>query len=512
MKKIKYILIGMLFMSASSVMGQNLVDGLRYSDYRIQGTARSAAMGNAFGALGGDFTSASINPAGLGIYRSGEFVFTPSFGKTNVDATYMGQLTNDSKYNLSVPNIGYVATFGNNGDMGKSMVSFNVGFGYNRMNDFNVRKMVEATGATSSMLDQFVLNADGKSYSNLDPYYEKLASYNGSTGANLIYFQDGDPNKIYAHDMQKFPYSDTLTNFPHNQRKSFSQKGSIDEYLISMAANFNYKFYLGATIGFQNVNYEESTSLHESDPNNAGTQQDIPYFNNYSFDTYLHTTGTGVNVKIGAIYKPTEELRLGVALHSPTFYRLHDNFDNSMYSSLTLDNGPQSFEAHSPIADYYYDLQTPMKAIFSAAYVFQKKAIVSLDYEYVDYSTIKLTNGGNNYDFFNENQDIKSAYKAVGNIHVGVEYRLTDGFSLRGGYESYPSPFNSYAFGSNQPNSGITNSTVSGGIGFRQGGFFFDAAYKHAMNDNYTEVYSGSDQAKFSATKDRLIMTFGFRF
>ena len=511
MKKIQYILIGLLFVSTTA-MGQNLVDGLRYSDYRIQGTDRSTAMGNAFGALGGDFTSASINPAGIGIYRSGEFVFTPSFGKTNVDGTYLGQIANDSKYNLSIPNIGYVAAFGGSNEMGKSLVSFNVGFGYNRMNDFNVRKLVEAQNATSSMLDQFVLNADGKSYAGLDPYYEKLASYDGSTGANLIYFEDGDPNKIYAHDMQKFPYSDTLTNYSHGQRKSFAQKGSVDEYLISMAANFNYKFYIGATIGLQNVNFEETTSLYESDPNNPGSPKDIPYFNNYSFDTYLQTTGTGVNVKIGAIYKPTDELRLGIALHTPTFYRLHDNYDNSMYSSLALDNGQENFKAHSPIGDYYYDLQTPMKAIFSAAYVFEKKAILSLDYEYIDYSTIKLTNGGDGYDFFNENNDIQSAYKAVGNLHVGAEYRLSNEFSIRGGYESYPSPFNNYAFEANQPNSGITNSTVSGGIGFRQGGFFFDAAYKHAMNDNYTEIYTGSEQAKFSATRDQVVMTFGFRF
>lgn len=489
MKKIQYILIGMLFMS-TSVMGQNLVDGLRYSDYRIQGTARSTAMGNAFGALGGDFTSASINPAGLGIYRSGEFVFTPTFGKTNVDATYLGQITNDSKYNFSIPNIGYVATFGNDLGMSKSLVSFNVGFGYNRMNNFNVRKMVESANANSTILDDFTSNANNGTWSN---YYEELAWQ--------TYVLDKDNNGEYYNNI-------TDAGYGQQQRKSFEQNGSIDEYLISMAANFNYKFYIGATVGLQNVNYEESTSLYESDPNNR-----IPNIDDLTFNTYLHTTGTGVNVKVGAIYKPIEALRLGIAVHSPTFYRLHDNYDNTMYSNITFDDGSsQDYQSSSPIGDYYYDLETPIKAIFSAAYVFQKKAIFSLDYEYVDYSTIKLTNGGDGNNFYDENKDIQSAYKAVGNLHVGAEYRINNNLSLRGGYESYPSPFNSYAFGANQPNSGITNSTVAGGIGFRQGGFFFDAAYKHALNDNYSNIYIGSDQAKFSATTDQLIMTFGFRF
>ena len=44
---------------------QNMVDALRYSSTQINGTARSGGMGNAFGSLGGDFTSVSINPAGL---------------------------------------------------------------------------------------------------------------------------------------------------------------------------------------------------------------------------------------------------------------------------------------------------------------------------------------------------------------------------------------------------------------------------------------------------------------
>ena len=489
MKKIHYILVGMLLLSTTA-MGQNLVDGLRYSDYRIQGTARSASMGNAFGALGGDFTSASINPAGLGIYRSNEFVFTPTFGKTNVDANYLNQTTSDSKYTMSVPNMGYVATFMNKGELGNSLVNFNIGFGYNRLNNFNMRKMVEAVNSNSSLLDDFVAQANNGNWSN---YYEELAWQTD------LLIHDND-NNVYFSDIAEAGYG-------QSQRKSFSQKGSIDEYLLSMAANFNHKFYIGATVGFHNVDFKETTSLYENDTNN-----NIPYFNDLTFNTFLHTTGTGVNVKLGAIFRPIDALRFGIAVHSPTFYRLHDSFDNTMSSYITYDDGSQDYTSSSPIGDYDYHLETPMKAIFSAAYILGKSAILSVDYEYVDYSTIKLTNGGNSYDFFNENQDIKEAYKAVGNLHLGAEYRLTNEFSLRGGYESYPSPFNSQAFNSSQPNSGITNSAVSAGLGFHQGGFFLDMAYKHAMGENYSEIYTGSDLAKFTANKDQLIMTLGFRF
>ena len=99
MKRLSYTLIILLF--ACNVFAQDLTDGLRYSNYHISGTARSAAMGNAFGALGGDFTSLSINPAGAAVYRSSEITITPSTGQTSVDGTFLGSKVNDSKYIVS---------------------------------------------------------------------------------------------------------------------------------------------------------------------------------------------------------------------------------------------------------------------------------------------------------------------------------------------------------------------------------------------------------------------------
>ncbi|MGQ7868614.1 OmpP1/FadL family transporter [Sunxiuqinia sp. sy24] len=489
MKKIQYILAGLLLFGTTA-MGQNLVDGLRYSDYRIQGTARSAAMGNAFGALGGDFSSASINPAGLGIYRSNEFVLTPSFGKTTVDANYLNQATNDSKYTIGLPNVGYVSTFGSNQNLGGSVVGLSFGVGYNRLNNFNMKRMIEAQNANSSLLDDFTANANNNVWSD---YYEELA---WDTDL-LIYDEDND---VYFNDIADAGYG-------QSQRKSFTQKGHIDEFLLSMAANFNHRFYVGATVGIHNVEFKETTSLFENDVNN-----NIPYFNDYTFNSFLYTTGTGFNIKLGAIYKPTDALRLGLAFHTPTFYRLHDSYDNAMYSYITFDDGSENFEALSPLGDYDYDLTTPMKAIFSAAYVIGKSAIVSVDYEYVDYSTIKLDDGGDGYNFFDENKEIKDAYKAVGNLHVGAEYRLSNAFSLRAGYEHYPSPIRSNYQSANMDTSDALSSTISGGLGFRQGGFFLDVAYKHGLDKNYAEVYSGSDLAKFEITREQLMMTLGFRF
>jgi hypothetical protein len=100
MKRLITLITAMMFVPFF-MQAQDLADALRYSEYQVQGTARAGAMGNAFGALGGDYTSVSINPAGLGLYRAGELVFTPAFGQSKVESTYLGNTMTDSKYNFS---------------------------------------------------------------------------------------------------------------------------------------------------------------------------------------------------------------------------------------------------------------------------------------------------------------------------------------------------------------------------------------------------------------------------
>lgn len=531
MKKILYTFI--LVAAVTTTYAQNLVDALRLSEYQIQGTARSTAMGNAFGALGADFTSASINPAGMGLYRSSEFVLTTQLGKNEVDASYLGTMASDSKFNISIPNIGYVINFPSAPNSTSSLVSFSMGIGYNRMNNFNANKLVMGNGATSSMLDQFAVNADN---GIIDEAYEDLA-----IGTDLIYNYDWDSRHYHDMLINNPRLEEVLTdpdfdpenleNIPHNQRKTFAQKGSMDEYTISFAANFNHKVYLGATIGIHDVYFKENANFTESnvDYENGNLpayilNNNLPaYLNEYEFNSYLKTTGSGFNFKIGAIFKPVDELRLGVAFHSPTFYDLHDSFDNNMYSNIDyLNDAGTAYdnvisEAWSPYYDYDYRLETPMKGILSAAYVIGKAGLISVDYEYVDYSTIKLRDGGDGYNFLGENQEIKEAYKAVGNLRIGGEYRVNNFFSLRGGYEYLPSPFESEAFGASQKNTDANTSTYAAGFGIKSGGFFFDMACKHIEKSSYLELYQvpesvASPMAKFDHQHNNITFTLGFRF
>ncbi|MDR2791632.1 MAG: hypothetical protein LBB27_02680, partial [Tannerellaceae bacterium] len=75
MKKIIVAFAGLL-LTGGTAFGQSQLDALRYGQTDLNGTARALGMGGAFGALGGDVSVMGGNPAGLGVFRSSEWVIT----------------------------------------------------------------------------------------------------------------------------------------------------------------------------------------------------------------------------------------------------------------------------------------------------------------------------------------------------------------------------------------------------------------------------------------------------
>lgn len=480
------------------MQAQDFVDALRYSQFQVQGTARSGAMGNAFGALGGDFTSVSINPAGLGLYRSGEFVITPKSSYTQVESSYWGSNVEDTNYKFTLNNLSYVSAIRVGGGSEIGLVGINIGIGYNRLKEFNSNAYVVGNKIDGSYMDYFADNANADVWND---YYEELA-WNTDM---LLYDEENDE---YWHDIQDAGYG-------QNQRKSISKTGSIDEYSFAFGFNFNHKLYLGASWGIDYLYYRESTRILETD-----AQDNIPYFNEFTFNSYLRTSGYGNNFKFGAIFKPIHEIRLGVSIHTPTYYNLHDVFETSMYSNITYDDGTESYNEYSPTNNYDYKLQTPMRTTFSGAFIIAKKGLLSVDYELVNYGNAKLKHGGDGYGFYDENQDIAKVYKSSGNLRIGGEYMISKAVSLRGGYELQQSAFNSNSFDVSQPNSDANLMVYSGGLGYKSGLFFADVAYRYSTIDHsdlpystpVSDIYPAPKMINFNTVKHDVLLTIGYKF
>ena len=426
----RYILLALTFLSVISISAQNGADALRLSQYYSGGTARSISMGGAFGALGGDFGSLSINPAGIGVYRTSEFTITPTLIYNSSAATYSPANSPSQKYtdysnNFRLSNLGFVKTFNSNKTEG--WISTSLGLGYNNLADFTGSTFITATNNSSSLLDNFIQNAKGSypasslNSPKLDPFYEELAY-----DADLIYNPDTTvlPSS-YLHDL--------IGKYGELQEKSVSTTGGIGEYLISFGANYSNKLYLGGSLGIQHLDYVETDVYTETD-----TKGDIPNLNTFTLNENYSTHGTGYAFKIGAIYKPIDMLRIGLAVHFPTYYSLSSNFSTDLNVNFKHVNGfPDNTSASSPLAINDYSMTTPWKMIGSLAYQFGKIGILSMDLERVDYSTMRFNNTS---EFKDVNDSIQKQYKAALNLRFGGEIKL-GAIALRAGYAIYGSPF-----------------------------------------------------------------------
>jgi hypothetical protein len=145
-----------------------------------------------------------------------------------------------------------------------------------------------------------------------------------------------------------------------------------------------------------------------------------------------------------------------------------------------------------------------MKAIGSLGLVFGTAGLISIDYEYVDYSKMRLRS--DDYLFADENRVIQENYTTQHNIRIGGEVRL-DPLVLRGGYAFYSSPYQSGVNDGQQ-------SVASAGLGFRDRSFFLDFGYALTFFSEDYYLYSAQfvNPVENKYTMSRFMLTFGFRF
>src|SRR5215211_2430864 len=103
MIKYFYLTVMAAVFSANQLSAQLPEDAIRMSWSTPSGTARNQAIGGAMGSLGGEITSVFVNPAGIGSYKTSEFVFTPGISFFGGKGSFRGTAAtapSDSKFNI----------------------------------------------------------------------------------------------------------------------------------------------------------------------------------------------------------------------------------------------------------------------------------------------------------------------------------------------------------------------------------------------------------------------------
>ncbi len=503
---------------------QYTFDVLQYSQTELRGTSRFVAMGGAFGALGGDISVLAQNPGGIGVYRSSDISISGGVDFNSSKAT--GDKINTDKFNMS--SIGYVGAFKTNNDV---IPNFNYGFSYNRINSFRRHYTGHMNDIPTSVTNYFAEKAmqDGVTASDLsmsNPYYgnarwDQIAAYR----TDLIGTTDVD-----GRNFEGLGY-DGVTGYNEFEVEEW---GHTDEYNVSFGGNIYNKFYWGVTVGMTDLVYE-SYKYYGELLNNTVVYDEV------GGSTVLkdgnaalgivnstRTTGTGYNAKFGFIYKPINEFRLGFAVHTPTYYDMKDVYTGNISAEYYGDDivSPYTAEEYYPSNVVRYDIRTPWKFIGSAAAVIGRKGIISLDYEYTDNKSIRILDD-DGHEYPDATYEIKSYLKGAHTIRIGGEYRVSNSFSLRAGYNYQTTGTNDdvendrvevEVAGTNPAYSYDTsNQYITCGLGYHIGGFYADLAYVNQQRKTNYHAFSGIEDLPTVMTEvkdnnNRIQATIGFRF
>ena len=508
MKRLAYIL---LFMIPLGVGAQDIYQSAMFMESDLTGTSRYISMGGSMGALGGDVSLMGTNPAGIALYRSSDLSITGSMNFGSARADYNGYVTKSNKTTFDMENFGAVIACKN--DEGSTLKFLNVGIGYRKRNgltrDFTMAG--PACGysqqyAIRNLYDYRPFTLQGADYRNFEEYYHYwlplLATYAniGDVDGNLITKPDG-----------------SLIFEPTDVKYVSEEKGGASEVDFNISANFNDRFYVGATVSLVNVDYSRNTVYYEYD--NDGEI--------YSIGNYADTKGRGANIKLGAILRPFKysPFRLGVAVHTPTWYNLRT------YSYADI-NGPfgdfydtRDYELYYKLVDSKSRFNTPWRFMASAAYTFGNFLALNVDYEYADYSTAyyKRLNMGYVED---ANEEIVCNMDKQHTVRAGLEFNLGGGLSLRGGYVYSSAPFLTTAFKEMTNMSPTSTSTefenrydkeiATLGFGYRGKYVYFDMAY--ALQTQSADFYPYCDPdeinpaARVEYTDHMVTATLGVRF
>ncbi|MDD4395596.1 MAG: hypothetical protein PHQ33_06900, partial [Bacteroidales bacterium] len=431
----------------------------------------------------GDFSTLSTNPAGIGLYKKSEISFTPIvITSYKTKSSFLGGTEIDRRVRYSLTNFGMVFSANLKKLSGLKMLQF--GFGYNRINDFNSNTYASGKNF-GTMATSFADIANGTSYDDLSG--DAYSAWN----TWLIDTLNGSTDQYYSildqHNLQQSSYIKT--------------SGGIDEMTFSFGGNYEDKLFLGMTIGVPFLDYTQVTEYSESDDD-----EEINAFNSYTVNDNLHTNGVGINAKIGIIYQPVKFMRIGFAFHTPTFYNnLKENFEREIVSDFEDEKYSDSYENISK-----YKLSTPLRFMGSLGFLIAKRAFISAEYEFVDYSMASLMSsdiGLYRYSFKDENKAIGNKYGISHTLRIGGELTVTDFFLIRLGYAYSSSPYKeSYNDGSSH--------NISGGIGFRSKTLFLDLAYVYRITKDNFWFYESETLAPVSRNNmsNRFAATFGVKF
>lgn len=481
-----------LLLVMNLLVAQNDVDALRYSALDNLGTTRNISMGGIFGVVGGDISCLSSNPGGIGRFSSPEFNISPFFGFKNAQSSYLNNSTSDRNFKMELAGAGMVFS-PNRMKEDKGNLSF--GLAINKQASFNEDIFVSGYNEQNSILNNYADRLQGQDVYNAQNNYPFDASL--AFLAELI--KVDTPNALY--------YTPVVQNGFVRQDITIQRRGGLDEVVIGGGGSIKDIVYVGASVGIPLLNYTENYLYRETDENDSTAG-----FNFFTQENYLNTDGYGFNFKTGVIISPQKNIRIGVAIHSPTMIKMNDSYITNLDADFTT----FTYNNESPEGAFSYKLVTPWKLLTGFSFLHEKFGLIGVEYELSDPSKAKYKFNDNDPSSkileSQINDNISQKYQATHKIKVGLETKFKN-WRFRGGVQASSTPFSTFyqteeikkfAFG------------YSGGMGYRWQKFYVDAAYTRNKSNSTLVPYSMPDGSapvsQIEQVKQGLVFTVGYKF
>ena len=498
MKKI--IALAALSAFMLNVSAQDTYENARLLGSDLNGTARYVGMGGALEALGADISTISSNPAGIGLFRRSNVSLSFGF-VSQQDAKEFDGL---GKTNMSFDQAGFVYSNRTGEDS-----YLNFAFNYHKSRNFDqilsaynsemrrasMSKLAFAKGTKDSdtnggyywdmnkqndIMGWRNQTSDERAwqYSQWDYLYWNTMNYDQATKDGL--FVEADPLGGNAYEFDR------------------AHRGWISDFDFNLSGNINNRVFLGLTVGVHSVNYK-GTSLY-SEHIIARDGHDRGWL---TLDDERKITGTGADIKFGAIFRPTEEspFRIGLSFATPTWYDLKSENWTVLRNYTDSDWGYDSGSSHEA---YDFKFYTPWKFGLSLGHTIGSEIALGASYEFTDYtaSDTRVNDGWDYYgnrDSYSDKAQKSNAERSLKGAHLvklGAEFKPDPALSVRLGYNYLSATYDENGYRDTQLNSmgNMYASTadyvnwkdthrITCGLGYKYENFGIDLAYQYGTTN-----------------------------
>jgi len=445
---------------STTAQGQTLTDVIRYSDQL------PASGGPVVGRAGAGLSvgiaapeALSGNPAGLGWLSSSAITGDFAINRTQSDTRFFTpDATASSDRGVSDYRIGSVAGAYSFPTTQGSLV---LGASFHQSNTYERGFDVVGTNRTNSITGTFLPPTNGFEVDGEDLIFDdtrsRIAYEAGVIDFSRAMFDNGNYPFFQGANPSLDAVDDEMTL---DQQENLTESGQMNELSFGVATAIAPNVMLGGSLNIAFGSYtferfyretEASGLLPPEDPQNPESPYD-PYFlagtsiegfDEMQLEEQIDTDLSGANFRAGLSAEPTDALRVGVHVESPTWLQVDEVFGTEMRTFFDCDFSSGScVRPEEPFSsgdltgnEFSYDIRTPWRLGGGLQYSMGGLTVAG-DATFIDWTQAEIS--AEDASFSALNRDIQDLNTTI-NTRVGLEYEA-EVFSVRTGVAFQPSP------------------------------------------------------------------------